>query len=490
MPNNIDAQAVTVSVKIYERLLATYPPGFRREYGSAMKQLFRDQCRDAWSEARGRGLAVLWLRVLPDLAKTSLCEHLSNFNQRESIVMKTVRALRADPRLRATFLRAFALVFIGAIVCSVLVAQWMPRTYSSTVRLEVAKETAHASGTSDPYFLTTQFKIIESYSILTNVIDKLHLTEKLPEQLGLPPWTVDETFEYLSKKVSVEQTRMTSLIEITVKNPNPQIAANIANTIADSYKEIRLRLWREAHTAGSNTSRTNVVSQEDLLKAVQADLDALSLETRMLQVWAERKGVASADYLEYSNILITIGRIPRDKLGSELPTAYRNLTDTELTKKSEQLTISTEMLSAVEREYGVESPKYKLATQQLEHAQQDYQTKLDAIVDGIRNRVDADSRYLQIIEENLNKVKADQKDGTFRAFYKLKDALDKLEPPPGVFVIVRDPARPELKPVNGRPSIFLVSLLGGTLLALVVGGAAALFAVLKRGFSQPPSAPT
>ncbi len=55
MPNNVDGRAVTVSVRIYERLLAIYPAGFRREYGPAMKQLFRDQCRDVWTRRAGLG---------------------------------------------------------------------------------------------------------------------------------------------------------------------------------------------------------------------------------------------------------------------------------------------------------------------------------------------------------------------------------------------------------------------------------------------------
>jgi hypothetical protein len=36
-----------VSEKIYRRLLRAYPKAHRAEYGPAMAQLFRDQCRDA-----------------------------------------------------------------------------------------------------------------------------------------------------------------------------------------------------------------------------------------------------------------------------------------------------------------------------------------------------------------------------------------------------------------------------------------------------------
>src|ERR1700689_2026972 len=149
-------------------------------------------------------------------------------------------------------------VFLLCVMTSTLLTIWLPKKYASTVRIEVQKDTpevsmlhpqaAYSFGNSDPYFLTTQFKIIESYSILTNVIAKLRLDEKLPSQLGLPRWTVDETFTYLNKMVNVEQTRMTSLIEITVKNPDAQVAAQIANSIADCYKESRVEQWKATHT--------------------------------------------------------------------------------------------------------------------------------------------------------------------------------------------------------------------------------------------------
>jgi capsular polysaccharide biosynthesis protein len=275
MPNKIDSKGVTVSVKIYERLLAICPADFRREYGPAMKQLFRDQCRDAWSEAQGRGLAVLWLRVLPDLAKTSLVEHLTSLHRKESLFMKTVRAIRADPRLRATFIRVFALVFILALVWSDCETYWTRKVYLSTVRFEVQKDTpdlpATRSGrppdlfTSDPYFLTTQFKIIKSYSILTNVIATLHLDEKLAAQTGDTPWTMDQTYLNLFDKISVQRTRMTSLTEISVKNPDPKLAADIANAIVGAYRESRLEKWkgeRDLSIAEGHSTRRSIPMEE------------------------------------------------------------------------------------------------------------------------------------------------------------------------------------------------------------------------------------
>src|SRR5580692_2139979 len=116
-------------------------------------------------------------------------------------------------------------VFLLCVMTSTLLTIWLPKQYSSMVQIEVNKDDPEVMVTTggqtggysaDPYFLTTQFKIIESYRILTNVIVNLHLDEKLAQQNGATRWSVDDTFDNLVHRISVEQTRMTSLIEISV----------------------------------------------------------------------------------------------------------------------------------------------------------------------------------------------------------------------------------------------------------------------------------
>jgi hypothetical protein len=57
-------------------LMMLYPRNHRREYGEAMLQLFRDQCRDAQRDSAS--VFVIWRRVLLDLIFTAIHEHLSN----------------------------------------------------------------------------------------------------------------------------------------------------------------------------------------------------------------------------------------------------------------------------------------------------------------------------------------------------------------------------------------------------------------------------
>jgi capsular exopolysaccharide synthesis family protein len=411
-------------------------------------------------------------------------------------------------------------VFLLCVMTSTLLTIWLPKKYASTVRIEVQKDTpevsmlhpqaAYSFGNSDPYFLTTQFKIIESYSILTNVIDKLNLNEEIPKQLGLPPWKTDETFAYLSKMINVEQTRMTTLIEITVKNPSAQMAANIANAIATAYRESRLEQWKQTHMGGIEAYQNRLETNEALQHKKQDDLDNMRLnldiseldsqaannsttvESRLLQIWAEREAMEKVDFLEYSNILFKLNQIPRDKLGTELPTAYRNMSDAELTQISQRLSTAKEYFTAASLEYGKENSKYQTAAKDVEQTQKDYDNKVEGIISGIKDRVEEDSNLLTILEANENEIRTNKnrQDKEYRNYYRLRDDVESLkyinreserylnqeiaeagQPDAGI-VIVRDPGRPELRPVSPK-TIIIVPL--GIIVGLVVGIGLAFF---------------
>jgi hypothetical protein len=81
---------IAVSEKIYGNLLRLYPQSHRRDYAEQMSQLFRDQCRDAYGKGRSAGLMKLWLRVLPDIGKTSLIEQITAIERNQ--IMKYINA--------------------------------------------------------------------------------------------------------------------------------------------------------------------------------------------------------------------------------------------------------------------------------------------------------------------------------------------------------------------------------------------------------------
>ncbi len=98
---------VRLSVQMYQRLLAAYPPSFRRAYGVPMLQVFRDCCREATSTGGIAGLLRYWLIAFGDLIVSALAER-----RREEVHMS-----------RTSWIRLGSLVaIIGGVIATVFAA--------------------------------------------------------------------------------------------------------------------------------------------------------------------------------------------------------------------------------------------------------------------------------------------------------------------------------------------------------------------------------
>lgn len=88
---------VSASERVYQAFLVVYPAQFRREYGSHMVQLFRDLCRDAQHQRGLIGLAVVWVRTLPDVLVSLLREWTTTMQEKASVRMAASMALLVIP---------------------------------------------------------------------------------------------------------------------------------------------------------------------------------------------------------------------------------------------------------------------------------------------------------------------------------------------------------------------------------------------------------
>ncbi len=246
-PNKSDSRAVDISVRIYACLLCMYPGAFRREFGAPMKQVFRDQCRDAWRRSRSLGLGLLWMRALVDLVRTIVTEHISSLREGGGLFGKFANTLRRDTPVRLAFLRVFIGATVAALVWSELLMLWSPRVYSSQVLVRASNPG------KDAYFTRTQPKIMESYRLLTNVIVQLRLDEKLAQQANLPRFTMAETYGRLLRLITVKRTRLMDLYEISASSPDPAQAALIANAMAESYHQFEVEEEKRGKTSANVT---------------------------------------------------------------------------------------------------------------------------------------------------------------------------------------------------------------------------------------------
>ena len=154
------------------------------------------------------------------------------------------------------------LIFFGAVLAAVSLGsrelaseyiQNLPRQYFSAVTIEIKpsafnRETgipvsATSSARIDPGFLAAELQMITKLEILDPVVERLDLVKKLsPPGMTMPRQWVTEV---LKRSIVVQEKRNTNLIEIGTYHTDSQLAADIANTIAITYRDKRIEDMRK-----------------------------------------------------------------------------------------------------------------------------------------------------------------------------------------------------------------------------------------------------
>ena len=192
------------------------------------------------------------------------------------------------------------LTFFLVMVTAGVYVFFLPRQYYSQVTVEIKPDTfnrgsdvgsQNAAGRTDPQFLATQFQVIKKAEILNPVIEKLDLVKKLsPPGTTMPLQWVTET---LSRNVIVQEQRNTTLVDIGVYHTDKQLAADIANTVAVTYRDKRIEELRK------NMDQT-LAEMKDELKTKEEELAKLFQDASKIR---QEDGIVDPDPESSSAIL-------------------------------------------------------------------------------------------------------------------------------------------------------------------------------------------
>ena len=161
-------------------------------------------------------------------------------------------------------LLAFLLVFITAAI----VTFFQPREYQSSVFIEV-KSTADTPRIfsndgilpyHDPQLAPTVYQIIQRTGILYPVIEDLKLQDKWGRDGGRP--TLQQAYQMVRGKLDLDEVRNTDLLQISVFDRDPQLAADIANKIVAVYQEKRVEEEKEMLNRAVETMNMEVAKEE------------------------------------------------------------------------------------------------------------------------------------------------------------------------------------------------------------------------------------
>jgi uncharacterized protein involved in exopolysaccharide biosynthesis len=201
--------------------------------------------------------------------------------------------------LRKTVILA---VFLLVVITATLVTFILPESFSSSARIKIERDQPDISALSaerggmlgyDPYFIQTEFELIQSEAILSKVVEELDLNNAWGKKYaGGSRLTTTETITLLKNRIDLRPVRNTSLIEIRVFSEKPDEAASIANKIAKVYERHRQEERREMSQGGIRALEERFQAQEEKVRAAQTNVDRLRKELNISDVMSSGDGPA------------------------------------------------------------------------------------------------------------------------------------------------------------------------------------------------------
>ena len=296
--------------------------------------------------------------------------------------------------------------------------------------------------TGDDQFMATQLSLLLADIILRPVAERYDLLEREHQlrRFGFWHYTPGKELAIRNapiqlKHLKVERTPNTYLITISYRDRDPQVAAEVANAVADSY--LRNIFETRIKEAGRLTSsmeqqlidlKEKMQSTHNALMAYQRDLGTADPEQKTSVL------VAKLQALNTENSAAEADRIAKEAVYREakqasLPEVEVSAQSTDLTKDVEKLQTAKANLAIVGATYGDQHPEYQKAAAQVEEAR----AALDESRKNVASRIGVDYRQTVIRERMLSNAVAETKqevdDLTAQSFdyLQLKHEADTAE---------------------------------------------------------------
>ncbi|RZO87910.1 MAG: polysaccharide biosynthesis tyrosine autokinase [Kiritimatiellaceae bacterium] len=386
---------------------------------------------------------------------------------------------------------AFLVVLTGTVYTLLL-----PNIYASSARISVSEDSPEINPFAvqqnymtsyNPYFLKTQFEILTSKPILNEVINRLSLQVewgKNGETLSR-----DVALKILKNSVSVFQQRDTSLIVINVKRDNPNEAADIANEIAEVYRDSRIDLASKvARTAidkieeSLSEQRQRVADAEENIQQIREDLNIAVVggegqfdvgEVRMQQLEGDRL-FAQREMVEKEGLLKILENLNDKDL---LERASYITFDQSVMNTIQQIQDVEVQLSSVQADYGDNHPEVKRLKSQIATLEGTLTRRLNGLRNGLETEYVIAKNNFESLDKVLASVRTDTIESQGTKFRPYRNALADLETERFIYnqlmskhrqeiitlqvprnpVDVIDIAEPDARPVS--PNLFLNVLL-------------------------------
>jgi succinoglycan biosynthesis transport protein ExoP len=395
---------------------------------------------------------------------------------------------------------------LTCVIATFIVSSRLTPVYESTATIDIDLRTPTSVVGNDPaqgplaqadQFLATQIKLIQSDSVLRPVVRKFHLDQDAKTQKPALSSPAAQDAPVSLPNLKVTRPPNTFLLLVSYRSTDARLAADVANAVADSYRE---HTYNIRFTSSANLSRFMEKQLEDLRAKMERSSAALAqFEREMNVINPEQKTDILSSRLLQLNTEFTNAQA--DRLGKEaafnsvasgsLEAAAVSSQGAALSPLLTKLDDAQEKFAEAKLHFGANHPEYRKAAAQVAAVQQ----QLEATRASIARRVETEYRDAvkrqSMLEKAVAATKAEYDALNARRFEyqnlkqeadadkKLYDELTTRIKEAGInagfennAVRLADPARPALEPVF--PNLKLNLVLAFLLSSLLAVGAAVL----------------
>ena len=335
-----------------------------------------------------------------------------------------------DILLKHKWLILTSLILISALMT--FLAFWMKPVYQATCIMVIEKERSTSPLTGErggfesiytqSFSFSTHAKLITSRPVLLQVIKKLKL-DKLQEESNLevspltayfsrvkknllmlmgqskddptPGERIEELIKIVESKIKVEAVPDTHLLNIRVSDHDPDIAANIANSVAKFYIEFNLRNRMSSSSSTLSWMSDQLYETQNKLEDAEAEFLAFKQQEKLFSLEGRQEGIAgkidnlNAIYIETRNQRVEVdtklkelGRVDQSRVDA---LHVRTLINNPLIDNLYSQLLASEIeLSRLKKVYKSKHPKIIQVTSSIENARKKFRDEIQKEVKNLK----------------------------------------------------------------------------------------------------------
>jgi capsular exopolysaccharide synthesis family protein len=326
--------------------------------------------------------------------------------------------------LRRHLWEMIAFVTTCVLVTAVVSARLQP-IYESMATVDVdrqapsevvGQDSTRSSAPNDAdQFLATQVKLIQSDGVLRPVAEQFHLLDREGQLKRMSPEKAQETAQapVTLSRLKVTRPPNTYLLLISYRSPDPGLAADVANAIANSYLahtyDIRIRSSASLSTFMEkqlDELRAKMEKSGLALAQFEKDLDVINPE--------EKTNILSSRLLQLNTEYTTAQaeRVQKEaawnamKSGS-LEAVQVSSQGQDLAKLSDSLNQARQRFALVKATYGSTHPEYRKAASELAEVERQFESTRNNIAERIAVEYREALNREQMLQKTVAETKAE-----------------------------------------------------------------------------------